>query len=224
MQAVPSPSRGLTQPQRVEISNRRLVQAAVELVTEKGWEATTAAEIGRRAGYSRAMVHARYGSKDAILEAFFTHEYVQRLSPDPEPDASGLDEALAHFSKIQEVYADAPDLLRAIFAMMFEAVKTTSPVRPILRAWLTRGVEKVEIGLRRGMSDGSVRPDIDLVRAVNDISAGVFGVAFQWIALSDRYDLPRELTYLRARLVNEYGAQGKADTDAARHSRTRRST
>jgi hypothetical protein len=74
------------------------------------------------------------------------------------------------------------------------------------------------------MSDGSVRPDIDLVRAVNDISAGVFGVAFQWIALSDRYDLPRELTYLRARLVNEYGAQGKADTDAARHSRTRRST
>jgi AcrR family transcriptional regulator len=224
MQAVPSPSRGLTQPERVEISNRRLVQAAVELVTEKGWEATTAAEIGRRAGYSRAMVHARYGSKDAILEAFFAHEYVQRMTPDAGPEALGLDEALAHFGRIQEVYSDAPDFLRAIFAMMFEAVKTTSPVRPILQEWLTRGVSKVETGLRRGIRDGSVRSDIDLVRAVNDISAGIFGVAFQWIALSDRYDLPRELTYLRARLVNEYGAQGKADSDAARHPRTRRST
>ena len=27
-------------------------------------------EIGRRAGYSRTMVHARYGGKDAILEDF----------------------------------------------------------------------------------------------------------------------------------------------------------
>ena len=87
---MPSPARGLTQPQRVEMSSRRLVEAAAELVVEKGWEATTAAEIGRRAGYSRAMVHARYGSKDAILDAFFSHEYVQRLTPSPEPDATGL--------------------------------------------------------------------------------------------------------------------------------------
>ena len=66
---MPSPSRGLTQPQRVELSTRRLVSAAAELIVEKGWEATTAAEIGRRAGYSRAMVHARFGTKDAILYA-----------------------------------------------------------------------------------------------------------------------------------------------------------
>jgi AcrR family transcriptional regulator len=222
---VPSPARGLTQPQRVEMSNRRLVEAAAELVAEKGWEATTAAEIGRRAGYSRAMVHARYGSKSAILDAFFSHEYVQRLTPNPEPDAAGLDEALAHFDRIDEVYAEAPDFLRAMFAMSFEAVKSTSPVRPLLRAWLTRGIELVEAGLRKGIRDGSVRADIDVDRAVNDISAGVFGVAFQWIAAPDSYDLARELSYLRARLVREYGRkQRKEGRNAARHSRTHRST
>jgi AcrR family transcriptional regulator len=220
---MPSPARGLTQPQRVEISNRRLVEAAVELIGEKGWDATTAAEIGRRAGYSRAMVHARYGSKDAILDAFFTHEYVQRLSPAPEPDVIGLDEALAHFDRILQIYAEAPGFLRAMFAMTFEAVKTTSPVRPVLQEWLTRGVNNVEAGLRKGIRDGSVRADIDIVAAVNDISAGAFGVAFQWLALSDRYDLPRELTYLRARLVTEYGcAPRKGRAHATRHSRTRR--
>ena len=200
------------------MSSRRLVEAAAELIAEKGWDATTAAEIGRRAGYSRAMVHARYGSKDAILEAFFQHEYVQRLTPAPEPDATGLDEALAPFDRIQEVYAEAPDFLRAMFAMTFEGVKSTSPVRPILRAWLMRGVDAVDAGLRKGIRDSSVRADIDLDRAVNDVSAGVFGVAFQWM-LSDRYDLARELSYLRARLVSEYGApRRKGRRNAARHS------
>lgn len=211
---MPSPARGLTQPQRVEISGRRLVEAAAELVVEKGWEATTAAEIGRRAGYSRAMVHARYGSKDAILDAFFSHEYVQRLTPSPEPDATGLAEALAHFDRINEVYAEAPELLRAMFAMTFEAVKSTSPVRPVLRTWLSRGIELVEAGLRKGIRDGSVRSNIEIDRAVNDVSAGVFGVAFQWLTSPGDYDLTRELNYLRDRLIAAYGRR----THAARHS------
>jgi DNA-binding IclR family transcriptional regulator len=76
---VPSPARGLTQPQRVEISNRRLIEAAAALIAEKGWEATTAAEIGQRVGYSRAMVHARYGTKDAILDAFFLDDQINAV-------------------------------------------------------------------------------------------------------------------------------------------------
>jgi AcrR family transcriptional regulator len=203
---VPSPSRGLTQPQRVETSNRRLVEAAAELIAEKGWEATTAAEIGRRAGYSRAMVHARYGSKDAILDAFFEHGYVQRLLPAPQPGVTGMENAVAHFGRIQELYAQDQDFLRAMFVMTFEAVKTTSPVRSRLQSWFERGVEAVEVGLRNGIVDGSVRPDIDVERAVNDISAAAFGVAFHWIVLSVNYDLAGELDYARTRIIADYGA------------------
>jgi AcrR family transcriptional regulator len=49
-------------------SGRRLLKALVDLVAEQGYEATSAAEIGLRAGFSRAMVHARYGTKDALLD------------------------------------------------------------------------------------------------------------------------------------------------------------
>jgi AcrR family transcriptional regulator len=204
---VPSPARGLTQPQRVETSSRRLVEAAAELITEKGWEATTAAEIGRRAGYSRAMVHARYGSKDAILDAFFEHGYVQRVLPGQQPGATGMANAVAHFGRIQELYADDPEFLRAMFVMTFEAVKTTSPVRSRLQTWFERGVEAIDAGLRNGIVDGSVRPDIDMEHAVNDISASTFGLAFHWIVLGERYDLGRELTYARARAIRDYGAR-----------------
>jgi AcrR family transcriptional regulator len=201
---VPSPSRGLTQPERVETSNRRLLQAAAELIVEKGWEATTAAEIGRRAGYSRAMVHARYGSKDAILEAFL-HEYVKRLNPEPDPKTSGLQQVLAHFDRIEEIHAEDHELLLAMFVATFEAAKTTSPLRQRVRDQLKSGAAKVERGLRKGIRDGSVRPGIDIARAVNDISTTVFGLAFWWTALPDEYDLGRELTNVRARIADNYG-------------------
>ena len=201
---MPSPARGLTQPERVETSRRRLLQAAAELIVEKGWDATTAAEIGRRAGYSRAMVHARYGSKDAILESFL-HEYVKRLNPDPDAKTSGMDQVLAHFDRIEEIYTEDHELLLAMFVATFEAVKTTSPLRERVRDQLRNGAEKVEMGLRKGIRDGSVRSGIDIARAVNEISTAVFGIAFCWTALSDQYDLGRELTSVRARIVENYG-------------------
>jgi AcrR family transcriptional regulator len=203
---VPSPSRGLTQPQRVEISGRRLLEAAAELIAEKGWDAITAAEIGRRAGYSRAMVHARYGNKEAILDTLFRNEYEKRLRPDPDVGASGMEQALAHFDRIRELYSEDRDFLRAMFVMSFEAVKKTSPVRRRMRAWLKRGADTVEKGLRNGIRDGSVRSDIDVDRAVNDISGAVFGVAYQWIVRSGEYDVGLELTYIRARLIRDYGS------------------
>jgi AcrR family transcriptional regulator len=196
----------LTQPQRLEISGRRLLEAAVELIAEKGWEATTAAEIGRRAGYSRAMVHARYGSKDAILDTLFVTEYEKRLSPALDPDTTGLHQALAHFDRIEQLYAEDRDLLRAMFVLTFEAVKVTSQARPRMRMWLTRGAEAVEAGLRNGIVDGSVRPDIDVDRAVNDFAGAVFGIAYQWIVQAYPYDMAQEMAYVRARLIREYGS------------------
>jgi AcrR family transcriptional regulator len=201
---VPSPARGLTQPERVELSNIRLLQAATELIVEKGWEATTAAEIGRRAGYSRTMVHARYGSKDAILDAFL-HEYVHQLNPDPDPADSGMQQVLAHFDRIHDVYKQDPNLLRAMFVATFEGAKSTSPLRERVRAQLESGAIKVNRGLRAGIKDGSVRADIDITAAANDITASVFGIAFLWVVVPGQHDLERELADTRTRIIDQYG-------------------
>jgi AcrR family transcriptional regulator len=179
----------------------------VELIAEKGWEATTAAEIGRRAGYSRAMVHARYGSKDAILDTLFLTEYEKKLSPALDPDSSGLQQALAHFDRIERLYAGDRDLLRAMFVLTFEAVKETSPARPRMQMWLKRGAHTVEAGLRSGIRDGSVRPDIDVDRAVNDFGSAVFGIAYQWIVQAYPYDMAQEMAYVRTRLIRDYGSE-----------------
>ena len=183
-----------------------MLEAAVELIAEKGWEATTAAEIGRRAGYSRAMVHARYGSKDAILETLFATEYVNKLSPALDPESSGLHQALAHVDRIAQLHDEDRDLLRAIFVLTFEAIKATSPVGLRIRMWLERAADMVEAGLRRGFADGSVRPDIEIDRAVNDFGSAVLGTAYQWIMQAYPIDMAQEMAYVRARLIRDYGA------------------
>ncbi len=203
---MPSPARGLTQPQRLEISGRRLREAAVELIAEKGWEATSAAEIGRRAGYSRAMVHARYGSKDAILDALFSTEYEKKLSPVADPDSTGLAQALAHVDRITELHSDDPALCRAIFVLTFEAAKSTSQAHPYIRMWLKRAADTVGAGLRNGIADGSVRRDIDVDRAINDFGATVLGTAYLWIMAAYPIDMATEIAYVRARLITDYGA------------------
>ncbi|OBB33654.1 TetR family transcriptional regulator [Mycolicibacterium peregrinum] len=201
---MPSPAQGLTQPERVEQSSRRLLQATAELIVEKGWEATTAAEIGRRAGYSRAMVHARYGSKDAILDAF-QEVYVARLNPDPEPGTTGLQQVLAHFDRVQEIHAEDAAVTRAMFVSAFEAVKTTSPLRDGVRTQLAGAAVKIEAGLRAGIADGSLRPDIDVDVASRDITGSIFGIAFQWVVLPEQHDLHHEIDCVRARITSSYG-------------------
>jgi AcrR family transcriptional regulator len=198
-------SERLTQHQRVEQSSRRLLQAAAELIVEKGWEATTAAEIGRRAGYSRAMVHARYGSKDAILAAF-QQVYVARLNPDPEPGTTGLQQVLAHFDRVREIHAEDASVTRAMFVSAFEAVKTSSPLRDGVREQLSGAAKKVAAGVRAGIADGSLRADIDADAAVRDITGSIFGIAFQWVVLPEEHELDHEITCVRARIISDYGS------------------
>jgi AcrR family transcriptional regulator len=182
-----------------------LVEAAAQLITEKGWDATTAAEIGRRAGYSRAMVHARYGSKDAILDTLFRDTYEARLDTTPAQDADGLSQALGHFDRIIGLYVEDRAFTRAVFVLTFEAVKSTSPVRARIQDWLTTGAQTVAAGLRAGIDDGSVRADVDVGSATTDISTAGLGVAYHWIVFGDAYPLDDALKSVRDRIIRDYG-------------------
>jgi len=194
-----------TQAERLELSGRRLLEAAAALIAERGWEATTAADIGRRAGYSRAMVHARYGSKDALLDTLLRAEYEDRLSPVPDPAASGLQQVLAHFDTFEELFREDPAFLESMFVLSFEAVKRATPVRPRIVAWMNRITDNVESGLRSGIDDGSVRADTDVAAAVTEIIAAGVGIAYGWIVIPNRFELLVELDRVRARITRVYG-------------------
>ena len=60
-------NRRLTQAERTEISDNRMLEAAVRLIVEHGPAATSLKEIGMLAGYSRGLAGQRFGSKDRLF-------------------------------------------------------------------------------------------------------------------------------------------------------------
>ena len=204
-------TRRRTRAEQNAVSGRRLLQALIELTAEQGYEATTAAAIGVRAGFSRAMVHARYGTKDALLDELMRTQYEERIVPAPDETATGLDRVLAHVDRLAALATEDERFLKAVFVLSFEAVRGSPALTPRITAWMT-GLEKgVAEALDKGKDDRSVRADLNTSTAARDIVITGIGIAYAWIVLPGT-NLHAELARWRTRIIN----------DCARMPRTRR--
>jgi AcrR family transcriptional regulator len=204
-------ARRLTRAEQNAVSGRRLLQALIELTAEQGYEATTAAAIGVRAGYSRAMVNARYGTKDALLDELMRTQYEERIVPAPDETATGLDRVLAYVDQLAALATEDERFLKAMFVLSFEAVRGSPPLTPRITAWMTRLEKGIAEALDKGKGDRSVRADLTVPTAARDIVITGVGIAYTWIVLP-RTNLHAELGRWRSRIIN----------DAARTPRPRR--
>ena len=156
------------------------------------------------------MVHARYGSKDADPRGHLPARVRQaQLSPEPDPEATGLQQALGHFDRIGQLFAEDPDFLRAMFVATFEAVKTHFAAAPARRS---AGSTSASTEGRGGTRDGDRATDrcgatSTSTAPINDISAAVFGIAYLWTRAGG-WLRPRTRAGIRprARLIRDYGS------------------
>lgn len=184
----------MSQEQRSTASSRRLLTAAVELIAEKGFERTSAVEISLRAGYSREMVRARYGSKEALMEALLRSEYEPMfLAPLTDDANSGLRQILARIEYLAQQAEQSPELLKAFFTVCFEVVRSIEPLGDWLRGWLDRYAALACRSLRAGQDEGSVLADLDPVVESQRIITYGLGIAFRWLLSPDNVDFPAEL-------------------------------
>jgi AcrR family transcriptional regulator len=57
----------IRQTERTELSEQKLMEAAIELLVKTGIQNTTLQEVGLRAGYSRGLATHRFGSKAGLF-------------------------------------------------------------------------------------------------------------------------------------------------------------
>ena len=180
-----------TQQERVAESTAKLFQAAAELIAERGYEGVTAAEIGRRAGFSRGMVRARFGSKeqlvDAVVRTFYEGPLMQAL---PAAD-TGLERVLARLDTTADLVEANPALLRMIFTVEFQAAGHGSQMSERVARWVVRLREDLEAAIADGQRDGSIRGDLDRGAAAHAIVAEGVGSAFLWTVGPDEDFLTR---------------------------------
>ena len=90
---------GRTQAERTALSDRRMLDAAIELICTHGTHQTTLQALGEASGYSRGLVTYRFGSKAGLFEAVVKHVSQQWLET--------LNEAVGKKGGLQAVIATA---------------------------------------------------------------------------------------------------------------------
>jgi AcrR family transcriptional regulator len=189
-----------TQQDRTAASTQRLTEAAIELISEKGFNNTTTAEIGERAGYSRSMVQFRYGTKEALLESLLLEEYEPMLLTEPSPTATGLERVLAQIDRLNDQVITTPGLMRGFFVLSFEALGPLKSLSDWICDWLERYESATVAAIRTGIDDGTIRPEIDPQLEAGALVAACIGQAFRWTAAPDAVDIRESMLALRDRV------------------------
>ncbi|MDY7105537.1 MAG: TetR/AcrR family transcriptional regulator [Actinomycetota bacterium] len=189
---------------RNERSTRALLDAAAELIVEGGFESLTLAAIGERAGYSRGLVTARFGSKEALVGALIdriVRRWNHRNVMPRTEGASGRDGVLILVDAIGEQAARDPSSLRVLYALMFEALGPDEALRARF-AKFHDGMRSDVAGLvERGHRDGSLDPSVDAALTAQFVVGGLRGIAYQWLLDPDRVDPVPALAHLHRTLA-----------------------
>jgi len=184
-----APSR---QVQRAERSTEALLDAAAELVAEGGLAAATFAAIGERAGYSRGLVTARFGSKAGLVEALIKRVWGALREAGIVPlqrGATGLESLIGLVEGIRrQAVRDGRDM-RAMNALIFEALRADDGLQERMAAFSGAMRSEVAEALRRGIGDGSVRSTADPERVAAVVTSALLGVAYQWLLEGDGFDV-----------------------------------
>jgi AcrR family transcriptional regulator len=185
--------------ERSNLSTRRLLDAAGELISEGGYAAMTLAAVGQRAGYSRGLVSARFGSKrelvEALVERITTVWNVRNVQPHT-VGRSGLDGLLLNLDAIRVQAERDPGALRTLYALQFEALGQV----PELRAHFVEFHRTMRADMagfvRRGLRDGSVVAGTSPKAEGAAVVGALRGIGYQWLLDPDDVDPSALLRHL----------------------------
>lgn len=172
--AAVSPRR--TQGQRRNETERRVLDAAVSLIANKGSHSITLAQVGLAAGYSRAIVHHHFRNRGGLLEAV-----MRELGGIDVPDYRGS--ALRQIVEMIEGYLDnlanSSSTTKAFVRLWGESMASDPVLTPLFdqrdvafRALLTDLI-------RAGVDDGSIGAAVDAEIAAVVILGLARGVGVQ---------------------------------------------
>lgn len=186
---------------RSERSTEALLDAAADLIADGGLASMTFAAIGERAGYSRGLVTARFGSKSGLVEALIRRVWNGLRDAGIVPLAAGVDGLASVTGLIDGIHQQAVGNhrdMRAMNALIFEALSAGDELKERMAAFNDAMRAEIAEALRRGVEDGSVSATVEPERAAVVVTSALVGIAYQWLLHADEFDLGAAYSALRA--------------------------
>ncbi|MBB6343915.1 TetR/AcrR family transcriptional regulator [Nonomuraea muscovyensis] len=158
----------------------KVFAAAIDLMAEQGYTATTVEAIAERAGVAKGTVFYNFGSKEALFAALLEHS-VARLAEALSRAATG-DSALAALDNVVlgqlRFFDEHGPLARVLLAEMWRTAwqEAVAQLREHALGVYTRV-------LRDAVAAGDIRPDLDVETAATALFGMVLTVAIERRAL-----------------------------------------
>ena len=202
-----------TQAERRAESEREILLAAATLFGRQGYTSTTLEQIGKRAGYSSALVSLRFGSKEGIAEAIVARLQTRAGSDvfDSEEGGTGLDSLNRIFSGYSELIRNAEQWMRALFMLMTDSLGPLNGKIDLFRAGNENFAAAIERAIREGQEAGEIRTDLDSAGTAFEILAAVRGTTLLWLLDSDKIDLVAAIEDLRVSVEDRLSARSGAE-------------
>jgi AcrR family transcriptional regulator len=167
-----------SQVQRRAESEGKLLSATAALIVERGLNNVSLAEIGRRAGYSHALVNHLFGTKIALIERLnkvvddFYYENTKHAM-----EQSGLDGLLSFIEVYLRLVTGNDPIGRVHVVLWAEAIAGAPEIRPSRAAWDRHFREGVGALAARAAIETGRQVDVDTTAFV--IVGLLRGVAMQ---------------------------------------------
>ena len=151
-------NRRLTQAERTEISDMKMLDATIDLIVTRGPSATSLKEVGLKAGYSRGLASQRFGSKDKLM-AFVLRNigdvWLQQLKS-ATAQKTGIEAIHRALDEHYRFCLEAPKRVRAFYTLWFESVNAGTELEAIIgkihkrrhqdvARWIVGGYKETEI-------------------------------------------------------------------------------
>ncbi len=179
-----------THAERRDEAERRLLAAAVGIVSDRGVEGMTLAEVGEAAGYSRGLPAHYFGRKNDLVAAVASHiadGFANRLAQ-TSTRQPGMESLLHSVRAYFNGGLQTPASTRALLIALAEAL--TEPALSDAMASVTqRSVRRLAAMLRHGVERGEIRRNIDPHAQAVMILGTLRTMIAQWTIDPERIDL-----------------------------------
>ncbi|MEC9345449.1 MAG: TetR/AcrR family transcriptional regulator [Pseudomonadota bacterium] len=177
----------MTQAERRERAEKRMLRAAVGLIAEKGLAGLTLNEIGEAAGYSRGLAAHYFGRRDDMLQAVVRHisGRFTRSVPRKHPAGGDGNLGLEPLIRICEYYLESvardPVTMRALLVILTEATMRPE-VFPDIVELNRSSVAAFARHIEAGQTRGEIRKDVDATGEALLVLGQIRGTVALWLA------------------------------------------
>jgi AcrR family transcriptional regulator len=173
----------LTQAERTAISDKAMLDAAIELILEYGTDKTTLAAIGEKAGYSRGLATYRFGSKAGLFDEVvksISRRWLDYLRKGV-GEEFGVDAMCAALDAYFRFVSEMPREARVLQILYCAAASPKSEYQQTSVNLHQRQRDDVADWIRRGIEAGSVRHDVDPESVAAQYIAYISGMTYLWL-------------------------------------------